>query len=106
MGVVEAAVLAEWWLQQSRGEAVETFLKNLLGEAVELAENFGPYWRFRLPFSSSVGLPQMFQQLEEHGKLYGIAEYTLTQATLEQIFNSMAQDADAERQELLVQSGP
>jgi hypothetical protein len=97
VGHVEAAVLAEWWLQQGRGDAVENFLKALLGESVELAENFGPYWRFRLPHSSSLGLPGIFGQLEEHGKALGIAEYTLTQATLEQIFNSMAQDADAER---------
>jgi len=98
VGHVEAAVLAEWWLQQARGEAVENFLKALLSEAVELAENFGPYWRFRLPHSAHVGLPELFGQLEEHGKGLGIAEYTLTQATLEQIFNSMAQDVDAERQ--------
>jgi len=96
-GTVEAAVLTEWWLQQARGEAIENFLKGLLSEAVELAENFGPYWRFRLPHSSSVGLPQIFAQLEEQGKELGIAEYTLTQATLEQIFNSIAQDVDAER---------
>jgi len=84
-------------LQQGRGEAVENFLKALLSDAVELAENFGPYWRFRLPHSASCGLPEMFGQLEEHGKELGIGEYTLTQATLEQIFNTIAQDVDAER---------
>jgi ATP-binding cassette subfamily A (ABC1) protein 3 len=97
VGHVEAAVLAEWWLQQARGEAVEIFLKALLSDAVELAENFGPYWRFRLPHSPSVGLPEIFRHLEERGKELGITEYTLTQATLEQIFNTIAQDADSER---------
>jgi len=97
VGYVEAAVFTEWWLQQARGEAVENFLKGVLSEAVELAENFGSCWRFRLPHSAEVGLPEIFAQLEEQGKALGIAEYTLTQATLEQIFNSIAQDVDAER---------
>jgi len=96
-GHVEAAVLAEWWLQQSRGESIEALLHQLLGEGVELAENFGSYWRFSLPHTR-VGLPELFGQLEEKGKPLGIAEYTLTQATLEQIFNSIAQDASQDQQ--------
>lgn len=96
-GYVEASVVAEWWRQQARGEAIETFLRDLVGDGVELAENFGATWRFRLPKSSSVGLPQLFKHLEDHGKRLGIAEYTLSQATLEQIFNNMAQEAEEER---------
>mmetsp|Transcript_20481 Transcript_20481/g.47922 ORF Transcript_20481/g.47922 Transcript_20481/m.47922 type:complete len:838 (-) Transcript_20481:145-2658(-) len=94
-GRVEASVLAEWWLQQSRGEAIERFLRELVGEGVELAENFGAYWRFCLPHGQ-VGLPELFRQLEEGGNELGIAEYTLTQATLEQIFNGIAQDAEGQ----------
>jgi len=95
-GHVEAAVLAEWWLQQSRGESIEALLHQLLGEGVELAENFGSYWRFSLP--RTLGLPELFGQLEERGKPLGIAEYTLTQATLEQIFNSIAHDISEDQQ--------
>jgi len=97
VGHVEAAVLAEWWLQQSRGEEIERFLCGLVGEGIELAENFGPFWRYRLPHSGR-GLPELFRQLEERGPSLGIAEYTLSQATLEQIFNSIAGEVDEERQ--------
>lgn len=97
VGHVEASVLVEWWLQQSRGEAIEQFLVGLVGDGVDLAENFGPFSRFRLPHGGR-GLPQLFQELEENGPALGIAEYTLSQATLEQIFNGIAGDVDTERQ--------
>eukprot|EP00931_Biecheleriopsis_adriatica_P087374 TRINITY_DN61860_c0_g1_i1.p1 TRINITY_DN61860_c0_g1~~TRINITY_DN61860_c0_g1_i1.p1 ORF type:complete len:2265 (+),score=447.26 TRINITY_DN61860_c0_g1_i1:78-6872(+) len=92
-GTVEASVLAEWWLQQAKGEAIEKFLSGLIGDRAELAENFGLYWRFRLSRSGS-GLPELFRQLEERTEELGIAEYTLSQATLEQIFNSIAEGAE------------
>lgn len=96
LGHVEASVFAEWWLQQSRGEQVEAFLSSLLGGSVELVENFSATFRFRLPRNVDVGLPELFRQLEEKGPELGIAEYTLTQATLEQIFNSIAEEVDKE----------
>lgn len=92
-GVVESSVLAEWFLQQANGEKVEKFLSNLLGDRVELAEDFGIYWRFRLP-RSGLSIPQLFQQLEDNAENFGVAEYTLSQATLEQIFNSITEGAD------------
>eukprot|EP00439_Symbiodinium_sp_Y106_P015000 s847_g2.t1 len=63
-GCVEASVLAEWWLQQAKGHAIEEFLQSLAGDRVELAEDFGLYWRFRLP-RSGLSLPQLFRQLED-----------------------------------------
>lgn len=96
VGSVEAVVLAEWWLQEAKGEAIESFLCSLVGENVELAENFGGFWRFRLPHAG-VGIPRLFAQMEEHSERLGVAEYTLTQATLEQIFNTIARDAEEVR---------
>jgi len=89
-GCVEASVLAEWWLQQAKGHAIEEFLQSLAGDRVELAEDFGLYWRFRLP-RSGLSLPQLFQQLEENSARLGMDEYTVSQATLEQIFNSITE---------------
>lgn len=97
VGHVEASVLAEWWLQQDRGHTIEDFLHRLVGEGVDLAENFGPYWRFRLPHGG-LPLPRLFQSLEESRAALGIAEYTLSQATLEQIFNGIAGEVEEERQ--------
>lgn len=98
-GAVEAAVLAEWWLQQATGERIESFLQTLgAGERVELAENFGLFWRFRLPRAGGLGLPKLFQQLEEQSEALGIAEYMLSQASLEQIFNSIAEGAEQSRE--------
>ncbi|CAE7365946.1 ABCA1, partial [Symbiodinium sp. CCMP2456] len=93
-GCVEASVLAEWWLQQAKGHAIEEFLQSLAGDRVELAEDFGLYWRFRLP-RSGLSLPQLFQQLEENSARLGMDEYTVSQATLEQIFNSITEGVDA-----------
>jgi len=100
VGHVEASVLAEWWLQEQKGESIQAFLCQVLGDGVDLAENFGVYWRFRLSHSG-IGLPQLFNELETKGKELGIAEYTLTQATLEQIFNSMAKESDQERENIM-----
>eukprot|EP00928_Gymnodinium_smaydae_P031107 TRINITY_DN22946_c0_g1_i1.p1 TRINITY_DN22946_c0_g1~~TRINITY_DN22946_c0_g1_i1.p1 ORF type:complete len:2360 (-),score=553.48 TRINITY_DN22946_c0_g1_i1:18-7097(-) len=96
-GLVATTVLAEWWLQQACGEAVESYLRGLAGDAVELVEDFGAFWRFRLP-GGSAALPQLFGGLEAQKATLGIAEYTLTQATLEQIFNGMAESAAAARE--------
>lgn len=96
LGYVQASVLAEWWVQQSRGEAVEAFLCSTLGEGLELTENFGPHWRYRLP-RGPIALPDVFHHLEANAQPLGIAEYTLSQASLEQIFNGMAQEAEAAR---------
>jgi len=100
VGLVEASVLAEWWLLEQKGESIQAFLCQVLGDGVDLAENFGVYWRFRLSHSG-IGLPQLFNELETKGKDLGIAEYTLTQATLEQIFNSMAKESDQERENIM-----
>eukprot|EP00930_Biecheleria_cincta_P031237 TRINITY_DN21692_c0_g1_i1.p1 TRINITY_DN21692_c0_g1~~TRINITY_DN21692_c0_g1_i1.p1 ORF type:complete len:2300 (+),score=403.74 TRINITY_DN21692_c0_g1_i1:87-6986(+) len=100
-GAVEAAVLAEWWLQQATGERIESFLQTLgAGDRVELAENFGLFWRFRLPRAGGLRLPMLFQKLEEQSEALGIAEYMLSQASLEQIFNSIAEGAEQSREEV------
>jgi len=95
-GHVEAGVVVEWWLQQQRGEAIESFLRKCLGDGVELAECFGPHFRFRLQGSHGVG--ELFQRIEAEAAKLCIAEYTLTQATLEQIFNAIAREAEEERE--------
>eukprot|EP00929_Paragymnodinium_shiwhaense_P066410 TRINITY_DN3330_c0_g1_i1.p1 TRINITY_DN3330_c0_g1~~TRINITY_DN3330_c0_g1_i1.p1 ORF type:complete len:2490 (-),score=538.21 TRINITY_DN3330_c0_g1_i1:116-7585(-) len=97
-GRVSALVFAEWWLQQEQGEEVERVLRGAFGDGLERCENFGSYWRFRMP-RGSIHLPQIFRTLEEQKEPLNIAEYTLTQATLEQIFNGVAEEAATAREE-------
>jgi len=95
---VEASVFAEWWCQQDRGDAIHAVLQQLHQEcgsdhaSVELVENIGAMSRFRMP-SSSCRLPDLFKRIEQESDRLSIQEYTITQASLEQIFNSIAQEA-------------
>ncbi len=70
-------------------------MRVVVGNRVELLENFGAHWRFRLP-CTTISLAELFGRLEEDAKRLGIAEYTLSQATLEHVFNGIAQEAEGD----------
>jgi len=57
-----------------------------------VAEHLGRSWRFALPLDRK--LPDMFREIEEAKDLLDIEEYSLAQASLEQIFNSFAKSQE------------
>ena len=59
---------------------------------LELIEHYGSSYRIKLSaFNLSVGT--VFEIFEENYKVnYNISDYSVTQATLEQIFNSFAKE--------------
>ena len=88
-GHVPAKTLVEWWLLEDRADALATFLRELSPDAV-LVERNETLFRFRLPGSAACGLAKIFSAVEEQRKQLGISEYSVSQCSLEQVFNTFA----------------
>ena len=73
-------------------EKVDNIQKNLqkaLGD-ISIIENFQTYVRFKTMEKIQIG--KMFGLLEEKKEQLGIMQYSIKQATVEQIFNKFAED--------------
>ena len=58
---------------------------------VEIAEHFFTFFKFRIrPDRESFSIGELFDVIEQRKKTYSIAEYSVSQTTLEQIFNTFA----------------
>ena len=73
-------------------EKVDNIQKNLqkaLGD-ISIIENFQTYVRFKTMEKIQIG--KMFGLLEEKKEQLGIMQYSIKQATVEQIFNKFAEE--------------
>ena len=70
--------------------AVEKFIEALPWQA-ELLDRSMLILRYRIP-NTTVAMPDMFEALEEAKATYGIAQYALSQTTLEQVFIHLAKE--------------
>ena len=58
---------------------------------VEIAEHYFSFFKFRIrPDHESFSIGELFSMIEQRKKAYSIAEYSISQTTLEQIFNTFA----------------
>ena len=68
----------------------------LLGELaqiyrVEMAEHFFTFFKFRIrPERKDFSIGELFEAIEKRKDAFSIAEYSVSQTTLEQIFNTFA----------------
>lgn len=86
-GRVSAKVFAEWWLLEDVALGLANFLnENFPGN--EVVERHDRTLRFRLPPTSS--LADVFRSLEHSRENLCLAEYGISQTSLEQIFNDFA----------------
>lgn len=92
-GYVLAGALAAWWLAELQFEAVALFLQQNLGQTELLERQNDSCW-FKLHARSgsddSLRLANVFERVEAAKTQLGISEYSVSQTTLEQIFNSFA----------------
>lgn len=74
-------------------------------DIVEMLEQFGGYYRFRTPkMDKTIG--SIFAMIEGRKTEFKIAEYAVSQTTLEQIFQTFANTSVDEKAALTFQLGP
>lgn len=86
---VSASTLLEWCIIETRGAWIENFLRSNFNE-VHLQEHFQAYYKFRIDKEPEKSIGYMFGLIESNKVAYKISEYSLSQTSLEQIFNHFA----------------
>jgi ABC-type multidrug transport system ATPase subunit len=99
-GRVEARAFAEWWASESLGAELNHWMLQTF-PGCKLIERHGEFFRYSLPrgdadANESRPLSQLFGLLESAKARLSIAEYSLSQTSLEQIFNSFAAQQEEE----------
>eukprot|EP00743_Colponemidia_sp_Colp-15_P004647 GILK01005008.1.p1 GENE.GILK01005008.1~~GILK01005008.1.p1 ORF type:complete len:2608 (-),score=498.63 GILK01005008.1:139-7962(-) len=95
---VNARIFLEWWIIEDFAQNVEAFVLQNFAGAVCL-EHHASFSRFRLP-QTNFNLAQVFGILNSHKDALFVSEYSLSQTTLEQIFNSFAAQQEEEKLEV------
>uniref|UniRef100_A0A7S0ALK6 ABC transporter domain-containing protein n=1 Tax=Pyrodinium bahamense TaxID=73915 RepID=A0A7S0ALK6_9DINO len=96
LDTVLLGALAEWCLQEARADAVEAFLAERCGgeERVTRVEHAAGSLRYRLrgncPGCGPLPYGELFGLFEEHRALLHLADFQISQGTLEQTFNRLA----------------
>lgn len=87
-GSIAVEALALWWVQEEAHEALITHLSAIFTQVI-LVERHGLH--LGLNISTSERLASVFEILEECKRTHGLCEYSVSQTTLEEIFNSFAE---------------
>jgi len=93
-GPMSLEAVAEWFLLEMHLRTVQQFVRSKFHGAVVL-EQHASMIRFRLPRASS-SLPVMFEEMQNAKRDLGVDEYSVSQTTLEMIFNAFAAQQDEE----------
>ena len=93
-GTITAVMFATWWLQEERVRPVCAFFNQHLTGA-QLVERQGSKLRFRLPVAV-MPVSDAFELMQSNKDRLGVQEYSLSQTTLEQIFNQFAAQQEEE----------
>ena len=90
------ASLVEWFMITAAGDAILEFLKQI-DPNVKLVEQYFTFYKFQLQKSEATSIGYLFGLIEDNKESLEISEYSLSQTTLEQIFNMFAQVYDESR---------
>ncbi|KAL9264205.1 ABC transporter A family member 1-like protein [Drosera capensis] len=88
-GGISLPIFAEWWLATERFSSIESFILSTFPGATLQGSN-GLSTRYQLPFGDHLSLADVFGRIERNRHRLGIAEYSISQSTLETIFNHFA----------------
>eukprot|EP00744_Colponema_vietnamica_P001462 GILI01002420.1.p1 GENE.GILI01002420.1~~GILI01002420.1.p1 ORF type:complete len:1195 (+),score=422.18 GILI01002420.1:401-3586(+) len=92
---VSSKSFAEWWITEDRLHAIAAFVYSQFPGSV-LLEHHSSFSRFRLP-KQNLSLADVFRVFAENKEKLFVQEYSLSQTTLEQIFNSFAAQQEEEQ---------
>ncbi|EAR97153.2 ABC transporter family protein (macronuclear) [Tetrahymena thermophila SB210] len=84
---VSLVSLAQYIILENLGEQIKKYIKEQLGD-FSVIEHFDDFYRFRIEASISIG--KMFEAFEQNKSRLSIQNYSVKQATIEQIFNLFA----------------
>jgi len=98
VGSVPAKVLVEWWLEEElmhnlSRTIIEAFPAESEASTVKLIERNGRNAHYQLPKEAAPMMSEVFSRLEACSVSARLADYGVSQTTLEQIFNTFAQQA-------------
>ncbi|XP_061362601.1 ABC transporter A family member 1 isoform X1 [Gastrolobium bilobum] len=88
-GGIPLPVFSEWWLSKQKFSEIDSFILSSFRGARCQGCN-GLSIRYQLPYDEGFSLADVFGLLEGNRKRLGIAEYSISQSTLETIFNHFA----------------
>ncbi|KAJ6363443.1 hypothetical protein OIU78_003587 [Salix suchowensis] len=88
-GGIPLPIFSEWWLAIEKFSAIDSFiLSSFPGTAFQGFNGLSV--KYQLPYSENLSLADVFGLIEQNRKQLGIAEYSISQSTLETIFNHFA----------------
>ncbi|GLD96645.1 hypothetical protein PINS_up005328 [Pythium insidiosum] len=100
-GYVSSSLLCEWWVSESERSALTAaFERRFVGS--QLVECEGHHVRVHLP-KEGLRPSDVFAFLEQAKSQLNVAEYNVSDTTLEHIFNSMAAQQDTEHPDMQLQ---
>ncbi|KAL6987169.1 Phospholipid-transporting ATPase abca1 [Sarracenia purpurea var. burkii] len=88
-GGIPLPIFSEWWLTKEKFSAIDAFILSAFPGATFQGCN-GLSVKYQLPNREDLSLADVFGHLERNRDLLGIAEYSVSQSTLETIFNHFA----------------
>ncbi|KAJ7976760.1 ABC transporter A family member 1 [Quillaja saponaria] len=88
-GGIPLPIFSEWWLAREKFSAIDSFILSSFREARCTGCN-GLSVKYQLPYDEDLSLADVFGLLEGNRTRLGIAEYSISQSTLETIFNHFA----------------
>ncbi|CAA6654054.1 unnamed protein product [Spirodela intermedia] len=88
-GGIPLRIFSEWWLATEKFFSIDKFILTSFHGATFHGCN-GLSSKYQLPYGESSSLADIFGHTEHHRRRLGIAEYSVSQSTLETIFNHFA----------------
>ncbi|KAJ4969915.1 hypothetical protein NE237_003014 [Protea cynaroides] len=88
-GGIPLPVFSEWWLAKEKFSEIDSFIITSFPGATCQGCN-GLSVKYQLPYGEDSSLADVFGHLERNRNQLGVAEYSLSQSTLETIFNHFA----------------
>lgn len=88
-GGIPLPIFSEWWLAKEKFSTIDAFIQSSFPGATFQGCN-GLSVKYQLPYGEDLSLADVFGHLERNRDLMGIAEYSISQSTLETIFNHFA----------------
>ncbi|XP_073045871.1 ABC transporter A family member 1 isoform X1 [Primulina eburnea] len=91
-GGIPLPVFSEWWLTKEKFSAIDSFIQTSFPGATYQGSN-GLNAKYQLPFEEDLSLADVFGHVESNRNKLGISEYSISQSTLETIFNHFASNS-------------
>lgn len=87
-GKVSISLFEEWWALEDKADGLDRFMSAAFKGAV-VVERHESQIRYRLP-GTEITLADVFEKIEGGKEELGVQEYSVSQTSLEQIFNGFA----------------